>query len=244
VFSDGTTFWAGRGGTLYDQVPVTLAIEGPEATALIRYADGAVQDTIRVLTYELPRVEGRRDGRLILSARAPMAGNPQVAVGPDGQIAGFVGQEYRIDRVDASGDVTSAYRRDLQPPALEPGDADRAIAALRERLDSFESGLDIGEVPLPDRFPAYVRLAIDAEGFFWAGRYRAEADPEDRSAALPVEYDVYNPEGELQGTVTVPPILITQIGPDFIAGVETDELGIEYAVLLPLERPVVSRESS
>lgn len=242
VFSDGTSFWADRGGRLYDQVPVTLAIEGPEAAALIPYADGAARDTIRVLTYELPRVEGRRDGRLILSARAPMAGNPQVAVGPDGQIAGFAGQEYRIDRVDASGELTTAYRRDLRPPALEPGDADRAISALRERLDAFESGLDIGDVPLPDRLPAYVRLRIDSEGYFWAGRYRGEADPEDRSASLPTEYDVFDATGVLLGSVTVPSLLVMQIGPDFIAGIETDELGIEYAVLLPLERPGVSRE--
>jgi hypothetical protein len=52
-----------------------------------------------------------------------------------------------------------------------------------------------------------------------------------------VEYDVYDPEGVYLGTVDVPPILIMSIGADFIAGKETDALGVDYAVVLPLDRP-------
>jgi hypothetical protein len=80
------------------------------------------------------------------------------------------------------------------------------------------------------------RTCADADGYWWAGRYRGEADPEDPTAAIPTEYDIFDPQGTFLGTVAVPPIHIMSIGAGFIAGRETDDLGVEYAVLLRLDR--------
>jgi len=42
---------------------------------------------------------------------------------------------------------------------------------------------------------------------------------------------VFDGTGRLLGGVTVPPVLVYQIGPDYVAGVETDPLGVQYAVV-------------
>jgi hypothetical protein len=76
----------------------------------------------------------------------------------------------------------------------------------------------------------------DPEGFWWAGRYRGERDEDDPTAHLPTEYDVYDRDGIYQGVVETPPILIMQIGGDFVAGIDTDPIGIQHAVVHALDR--------
>ena len=236
VFSDGTTFWADRTGRLYDQIPLSLQIDEPSMIGLVTYTDGVARDTIEVLSYELTRVTATRDGRLVLSLLGPFVSNPRVAVGTGGTVAVAEGSAFRVEAIPPGGGIRMAFRRALEPDAVAASEEASAVAALRARVDELSPGATVDDVPVPGRKPAYARLFADSEGHWWAGRYRSETDPEDPTAAIPVAYDVYDADGLFMGTVSTPPIHIMAIGRDFLAGKETDDLGVEYAVLLSLDR--------
>ncbi len=70
---------------------------------------------------------------------------------------------------------------------------------------------------------------MDALGYWWVGR---DGDP----AASSREFDVFAPSGEYLGSVQLPPIMLYEIGEDFIAGRVTDNLGVSRAVVLGLTR--------
>ena len=87
--------------------------------------------------------------------------------------------------------------------------------------------------PLPESFPAFSALEVDALGYLWVREYNL---PATRPAPL---WTVFDPEGRVQGFVETPEgLVIYEIGEDYIVGKVEDELGVEYVQLWGLERPV------
>ena len=85
--------------------------------------------------------------------------------------------------------------------------------------------------PLPESFPAFSALEVDALGYLWVREYNLPGD-EDRAL-----WAVFDPEGLVQGFVETPPgLVIYEIGEDYILGKMQDELGVEYVHLWGLER--------
>lgn len=48
---------------------------------------------------------------------------------------------------------------------------------------------------------------------------------------------MFAPEGRFLGTVETPKMRVTEIGRDFVAGIETDELGVGYVTVYELVKP-------
>jgi len=66
------------------------------------------------------------------------------------------------------------------------------------------------------------------------GRRRGERDPEDATAHLPTDWDLFGSSGRFLGSGSVPSILVSRV--DYVAGIETDALGVRYAVVYDLVR--------
>jgi hypothetical protein len=87
-------------------------------------------------------------------------------------------------------------------------------------------------MPLTEFLPAFSSLRIDATGWLWAEVYGW--DP-----TRPKEWVVIDRNGRARGTVYTPHGLqIEWIGRDFLLGIWTDELGVEYVHRYSLTRDI------
>lgn len=86
------------------------------------------------------------------------------------------------------------------------------------------------EVPFPDSFPPYERLWSDPTGHLWVQAYRRIG--EDVSEMI-----VFDPDGRWLGAVELPADLtVHEIGRDYLLGVRSDELGVDFVQLHRLRR--------
>ncbi len=147
---------------------------------------------------------------------------------------------YELRAYRADGSVGRIVRRenDLPSPAdahlddyraANPPEGDWAAnpGLLKRYIATYDA------FPLPESFPAFSALEVDALGYLWVREYNLPAD-EDRAL-----WTVFDPEGRVQGFVETPEgLVIYEIGEDYIVGKVEDELGVEYVQLWGLERPV------
>lgn len=114
---------------------------------------------------------------------------------------------------------------------------DRDRSRWREARSDPPRGFDPGgwnrylrETPFPDRMPAYARLPVDALGHLWAERYRP---PWEEGSS----WCVFDGRGVWLGELPAPSGLrIFEIGADYVLGLERDEVGVPFVVMLPLAR--------
>lgn len=86
------------------------------------------------------------------------------------------------------------------------------------------------DMPLVPTFPAYGPIHVDPLGYLWVAEYPLPGDASKR-------WTVFDPDGTVQGMVETPPDLtVFEIGEDYVLGLETDELDVEYVRLYGLDR--------
>lgn len=91
---------------------------------------------------------------------------------------------------------------------------------------------DFQDIPLPETFPAFAAATADLVGHLWVREHELPGE----GRANPV-WTVFDPEGRVLGFVETPAGLdIYEIGEDYILGLATDELGVEYIQVWSLER--------
>ena len=91
---------------------------------------------------------------------------------------------------------------------------------------------DLQQIPLPETFPAFAAATADLVDHLWVREYELPGE----GGANPV-WTVFNPEGRVLGFVETPAGLdIYEIGEDYILGLATDDLGVEYIQVWALER--------
>ena len=135
----------------------------------------------------------------------------------DGSLARIVRRENRV-RSPTQADVES-YRESWMPTG-------EAAARLMDRYNAT-----VDAFPLPESFPAFMAIEVDAPGYLWVREYNR---PEDGDRAL---WTVFDPDGVVQGFIETPPgLVIYEIGEDYILGKAEDELGVEYVQLWGLDR--------
>ncbi|HEX2166899.1 MAG TPA: hypothetical protein VHG09_06625, partial [Longimicrobiales bacterium] len=107
---------------------------------------------------------------------------------------------------------------------------ERALAGVSEggRPDIERMFADM---PMPETMPEFAKLRVDRDGNMWVQRYRTEWD-EGMS-----EWLIFDDDGRLTARAELPPTLTpTDIGSDYVLGIERDELELEYVRLYPLRR--------
>lgn len=237
LFSDGTTLWTDRQGRLFDRIQLDLRIGEPDQIAMLVYeAGGGVPDTVPLVAHRIPRITARRGETTVGAMTAPFAAQVVASVGPGGRIGWAAGDVYRVAVLDTGGDSLRTFGRTLEPEPVPASARRAALDGLERRAEEMFGEARLEEPELPTRLPFLTRLVADALGYWWAGRYRgAERRPDDPTAHLPVAWDVFDPEGRFLGSVASPPLRVFQIGVDFVAGVEIDEIGVERVVVLELD---------
>lgn len=111
-----------------------------------------------------------------------------------------------------------AYRRDQRGRAQD----DAARAEIERAL---------AEVEFPATLPPYSSMLVDAEDHLWVQDYTLPGHEG------PTTWSVFDPEGRLLGVVELPErFRPRQIGADFVLGIWTDEVDVQYVRLYGLER--------
>lgn len=215
-------------GRFFDRARLARGI-GVDSLGVITYAaDGSVADTALLAVIPADQVTLERDGVPYMSIPRPFAPRVSIAFGPDGTVYLSRGNEYRIDVFSPSGDSLRAIRRTVEPPRVTEAERDSALVFIRETLESSGGRLPAG-VELPERKGVITRLVVDAEENLWVLH-------EAGAGATRFEWSVHDAEGRFLGTVSTPVMGVTQIGRDLVAGVTTDELGVQRAVVIPIRK--------
>jgi hypothetical protein len=168
----------------------------------------------------------------------PLAQNTSIAVQPTGDgmcIGDQNGPEVRCFEPDGR---TRSVRWSSDPLPVHEDDPDvarwrRATAELYEaKLSADEVRQLVDQVPTPSVRPEYSGLLLDGEGNLWVERGPGGSDGEPV-----VDFLVFDPAGELLGSVSLPPILVLEIGSDHVLGVVRDELEVQYLLMLEIDKP-------
>lgn len=87
-------------------------------------------------------------------------------------------------------------------------------------------------LPHPATRPAYQDLLVDAEGFVWVAEHHGFKERDD-----PTDWRLFSPDGEWLGSIRLPGrFTVFEIGPDYILGVQIDDMDVEHVQVLALER--------
>jgi hypothetical protein len=195
-----------------DATPLeTLGVFAVEQWASFEHMDGDPA----IITY-VPFGRG-----LKYAARGPLA---YVADGGDG---------YQVLVFNREGVLTRIVRRpglDLRIPQAAVDSfwqaqiddvEDLARREYYEHLAAF--------VPYPDQRAPYGDLVVDTEGCLWMSEYHHTRPP--------ASWDVFDAEGHWLGEITVPRgFQVFEVGEDYVLGVASDELDVEYVRMYGLVR--------
>jgi hypothetical protein len=144
----------------------------------------------------------------------------------------------RFEIREVAFDQTTLRLVRLDRPARPVTEQD--MADYKSRLLERERGTPreqyyaplIAEMEFPQEFPAHYEIRTDPPGNLWVQDYQ--------SFELRVErvWTIFDPAGRYLGDVTLPAgFRIHDIGDDFVIGVWTDELDVEYVHLYRIEKP-------
>jgi 6-bladed beta-propeller len=147
------------------------------------------------------------------------------------------GDRFEIREVAFDGRTLRLVRLAKPPSAVTQADVDQIKASALEqargtRNEAFMNRY-FAAAQFPERFPAHFEMEMDAEGDLWVQDYRSFTRRVDRSWA------VFDRDGRFLGEVVVPAgVTVHEIGDDYVLGVWTDELDVEYVVMYDLIKPV------
>lgn len=248
LYSDGTTLWTDGEGRLWDQVLLNLNIGEADRYALVRYpAGGGSPDTLIVGEHASPRVLAvDAQGTPRAGLGIPFSADAVLDVGPRGRIAWGVGDTYTITLRGPEGDTLRAFGRPLEAEPVTASEAGQARVSLRERAREVSDQVArLEDYELPETKPLFEGIVADRTGHWWVRRFRwllrdaggGEGETRDPASLPPLRHDVFDPEGRFLGTVETPVMRIMEIGRDFVAGVEEDELGVPYVAVYALVKP-------
>jgi hypothetical protein len=154
----------------------------------------------------------------------------------DGTSSYYGGSErYEIGYYSHEGSLQRIVRRPLQPVPVTDADIQMAIEEELQSYPNDESRRSarqaFAEMEIPETMPAFTDFVVDAERNLWVREYRQPGEEGER-------WTVYDVEGRMLGTLSAPEqFRITDIGPDYVLGIWTDDIDVEHVQLYPLQKP-------
>jgi hypothetical protein len=172
----------------------------------------------------------------------PFVPHPLEAIAPGvlvvAERSGVKLTRYRFDDGQIEHIVIPIARRPLLRPVID-AEIDRRVSATpRDELGRplpRSAGMSLyerslREMPYPDSLPAVDQLVLDADGLIWL---RAFALREDSTA----EWTIANPDGSIAARLSMPArFRVFEIGLDYVAGIERDDLDVQRVVVRSLTR--------
>jgi len=176
------------------------------------------------------------DGPAVMSLMGDAPFEKSASVAVSGQRFFYGSQDsYEIQLRSQTGALERIIRLAKEPV---PVTGDQVAALLEEELGDLDDN-DLARqyrrsfeaAPIPEYHPAYGSIYTDRLGYLWVEETRVSDDQ-------PRLFSVFDPEGRLSGSLSLPiGLLIQEIGEDYILGRNTDDLGIQYLHVHSLIRP-------
>jgi hypothetical protein len=204
-------------GVLTDTIFVPAMANSPQLTAWVRTGPGG----------------GRMLGGL---NHVPFAPLPVWDVTSAGTIISGDAVSYDLAETERDGTVVAALHRDVPIETISEGERRDSVRALRTRIDSVPVSLELVQgmpeevrsLDVPDTYPAYMAVYVDADGAPWVRRWSIGGRDE-------TIFDVFASSGEYRHTVVLPraiqleptPFLSSRV----VAGVTKDPLTGENIIL-------------
>lgn len=151
---------------------------------------------------------------------------------------------YELKAFAGDGRLARIVRRGHEPRAVTPAHIDARVEEIlsppypddwtESRIESYlaEERQRYRGAPVVEHFPAFASLMTDALDHLWVEEY--EIPGAERPGVV---WTVFDPEGRVLGFVeTADGLEVYEIGEDYLLGRVTDELGVEYVQVWPLER--------
>lgn len=223
--------WPGgfdHAGRLYDVANVASPNAGSWTEGLVAFQvdapDPTPADTFQIPVYEGEVYEmfnqhGLRSGTMAV----PFTPRLVWYFEPRGALWAAITGNYRIARIDATGDTTRIVERLFRPAPVTAADREEALAGL----DWFTAqGGKVDPARIPSAKPAIHSLFTDPDGYLWV---QPVTTAEDQGHLV----DLFDPDGCYLGELRLPfklgyfPPLI--IG-DRLYAITQDELQVQYVV--------------
>ena len=165
------------------------------------------------------------------SASVPFTHEATWDLGPSGDVwVTDGGGSYAIRRQSPAGDTLLMIERPHVPVPVPDRIRDEAVPDVRPNGMTLEDGFDLDQVPRV--YPPFDSFTIGTDGTLWVRKQLG-----DGAFGL----DVFSPDGIYLGEAIVPPdfaqMRITYAGPDWLYGIVTDDLDVQYVVRLEVRRP-------
>lgn len=210
----------------------------PNVTAEVRDADGRLLSSLGSYPgQEMAMVTSTMADAILFSVRLPRATwGDLFVIGPtdryelkafaaDGTLARIVRRGHE-PRAVTRADIDAYVEEILSPPYPDDWTKGQIESYLAEQRQRYRAALVV------ERFPAFASVMADALDHLWVEEY--EISGEERPGVL---WTVFDPEGRVLGFVETPEGLeVYEIGEDYLLGRLTDELGVEYVQVWPLDR--------
>ena len=206
-----------------------------------------------------------RAGPAWVGIRSPLAaqGMFRVATTPEPKLLYARNDAYRIEVWDIpAGNLAMVVERRVPRRARTDEEADylvrsgdlgvvRLIGIEMGFAIDFEAELDKAHSAAIDSVSIAEALFLDELGYIWVRRGPSALDgehagmrevtgPDDTRWTIPALsglHDVFRPDGVYLGAVKLPADLrITEIGPDYVLGIVTDEMDVQYVWMYGLDR--------
>lgn len=227
-FSRRTSLWTDSEGRLYDftHIGSTFSLD---SLGVVRYRpSGDVIDTTLVAAVTPRRLLLRgADGQPREGAQVPFAAFPRAAVSTSGLVIGGTGEEYELQVFDG-GTLIRRIRKTDRARAV-PGWAGDTVDAVVRRMREREPNGIVDRDELPKTQPFYNSVLVDSQGFAWVGREGLDQTPAGR-------YDVFDSSGAFIGVIETIPLLLDEVGDDYVAGRTVDAYEVERVVVMDLTR--------
>lgn len=223
--------WPGgfdESGRFYDTAILQVAGSTDRTEGLVAF-NVDTQDPVAVDTILIPEFEGQtfealnESGRRFMSIPVPFTPRLAWHFDPGDALWTSITGNYRITRINATGDTSRIVERAFQPAPVAAAD----LAELEERLEWFTSqGGKVNRSRIPTIKPAIHSFFTDPDGYLWVQPVTAA---EDQGRVL----DLFDPDGRYLGQLRLPfPIgyFPPRIIGDRLYAVIEDDLEVEYVV--------------
>jgi hypothetical protein len=153
------------------------------------------------------------------------------------------GEHGQIEMLDSIGTVVRVSRRDdLRPAPVTQADRDHFVQYWVEEarargvanLVEIEQGRrdEMHVLPEDHAIPPFDRLLVDAEDRIWLRDYAPEWLPGPAQM-----WTIHDGDGRALARISIPHnLVVTHVGPEYVTGVERDELDVETVAAYRIER--------
>ncbi len=173
-------------------------------------------------------------GFIFIPLTHPFGNTTHAAIWGDLAVIGQT-ETYELRGFRSDGSLARIVRRDYEPGIPTQAEQD---AHFREQFARYSDERRArttevaANVPLVDAFPAFGSVMGDALGHLWVADFKRPGD--DYAGTL---WTVFDGEGRMLGLVRTPGgTTVFEIGEDYILGLGTDDLGVEYVYMWGLDR--------